>query len=126
MESWCDGVQQLCAVAAVCRHDVPCAAVNLIKSGERYGYSHFLQTHRLLVSNPPAFIHQDIACKHEPWGKRVAAAFEGNAPDLESTAAYRRIAATSAAASSVVDVLPEAHGLLHSWPCQVWNPLRST
>lgn len=105
-------------IAAVCRHDVPSAAVNLIKSGERYGYSHFLQTEKLLRSNPPAFIYQDIACKHQPWRQRVDKAFKRGAQDLQSTAAYRRITATADAAASVVDVLPEAHGLLHSWCCQ--------
>ena len=105
--------------AAVCRHQVPVVAVNLIRTGERYAYSHFLLTERLLASNPPTFIHQDIACKLSPWRHKVAAAFEREELDLSATAAGQRIAATTSAASRIVDVLPEAHGLLHSWACQV-------
>lgn len=106
--------------AAVCRHQVPVAAVNLIKTGERYAYSHFLLTEKLLASNPPIFIHQDIACKLTPWRHKVSAAFEREELHLNATAAGQRIAATTSAASRVVDVLPEAHGLLHSWSCQVF------
>jgi len=112
--------QTLCMFfAAVCRHQVPMAAVKLIRTGERYAYSHFLLTEKLLASNPPKFIHQDIACKLTPWRHKVAAAFEREGLQLNATAAGQRIAATASAASRLVDVLPEAHGILHSWACQV-------
>ncbi|KAK9865611.1 hypothetical protein WJX84_009883 [Apatococcus fuscideae] len=71
---------------ATCRHVMPLKAVNLIRSGERYGYSHYLLT--------DIFYDMNRALE---------------------------------AAHSSVDVLPDMHGLLHAWPCQVkygagWAP----
>ncbi|CAL8465795.1 g5331 [Coccomyxa elongata] len=53
---------------AVCRHQIPFGAVNLIRTGERYAYSHYLLTERLLATYQPAFIHQDIACSTSRGG----------------------------------------------------------
>ncbi len=50
-------------------------------------------------------------------------AFQRQAPCMNETAAFQRMSATAEAAATVVDVLPEAHGLLHSWNCQVLSHL---
>ena len=94
-------------------------AVNLWRSGERYGYSHFLLTD-LLYALQPLLVHQDIACKHKGWRQRVqSAVLASEDPDIQASAAFQRIQRTEAQAGTSADVLPDAHALLHSWPCQV-------
>lgn len=106
-------------VAATCRHVMPLKAVNLIRSGERYGYSHYLLTDIFYDMNV-RFFHQDIACKHQPWRRRVQQSVLSSANQgVQDSAAFARIQRTLEAAHSSVDVLPDMHGLLHAWPCQV-------
>lgn len=63
-------------LAAVCRHQVPQCAVNLYKTGERYAYSHYLLTAHILPNRAPAFLSQDIACKHKVWRHKVEEALQ--------------------------------------------------
>lgn len=102
----------------MCRHQVPLAAVNLIKSGERYAYSHYLLTSSVLPKFPPRFLSQDIACKHQPWRQKAEARLLSN-PATRDTAAAQRVQSTRAGAAQLVDVLPEAHGIVHAFACQV-------
>ena len=105
--------------AATCRHCMPLKAVNLVGTGERYGYSHYLLTD-LFYDMGVKFIHQDIACKHQPWRKRVQrAVLDSLDPAVTSSATFLLIERTLEAADSTFDVLPDMHGNLHAWSCQV-------
>lgn len=98
---------------------MPFCAVNLLGTGERYAYSHFLCTQLIFSEAQPRFLHQDLACKHQPWRAKVEARVQSCSPELQATAACQRTLASAAKAELVTDVLPEAHGLLHAWQCQV-------
>ena len=103
--------------AAVCRHQVPQCAVNLYKTGERYAYSHYLLTAHILPNRAPAFLSQDIACKHKVWRHKVEEALQR--PASQNCAAAVRTRECADKAQALVDVLPEAHGSVHAFPCQV-------
>ncbi|CAL8465822.1 g5358 [Coccomyxa elongata] len=101
---------------AVCRHQVPQAAVNIYQTGERYSYSHYLLTAHILPERGPTFLSQDIACKHRPWRLNVEGVFENEA---HGSSAALRTRCCAEQASQLVDVLPEAHGIVHAFACQV-------
>ena len=58
--------------AAVCRHGCPMKGCNLIKTGERYAYTHYLLTEHLLSNEHLKYIYLDIACRYDDWAHRCA------------------------------------------------------
>lgn len=111
---------QLPLAAVDARHGIPLAAANLIKTGERYGYAHYL-AHKVLMPKGLEQLHLDIQCKWSRWAKRLQEA-------VQVQVAHGG-AAASAAAECILQskqqfdglrlVLSHAHGLLHGPWCQV-------
>lgn len=61
--------------AAVCRHGCPIKACNLIQTGERYSYLHYIVTEHLLRdAQTSRYIYIDIACRYEAWCNRCVLA----------------------------------------------------
>ena len=105
--------------AGTCRHVSPLKAVNLVGTGERYAYAMFLLVHHFYAM-APKFIFQDIACKHQAWRARVQQRIsELSAEARQAQPAYQAVMVAMAHALLTTDVLPEMHGCLHAWPCQV-------
>ena len=91
------------------------AAVNMIKTGEKYGYASFLCS-RTLYPAGVKFVYQDIACKYIKWlsnAKQTAGCCipESHAQLMEQELLTRP--------HSAQHVLAEAHGRLHSVWCWV-------
>jgi hypothetical protein len=98
---------------------VPIKAVNMIKTGERYGYAHYLCSEHFYVQGV-GILHMDIQCKYKPWEAAAnAKVLQCTAEEVINSACQHRVQRTHAAASSTVKVLSEAHGLLHDINCQV-------
>ena len=105
--------------AAVCRHLVGIGAVNLVKCGERFAYTHALEMHRVFPL-APSVIYQDVACKHQPWQLSMLDKVQASAdPELASSDLAGRVAELRQSATTIHHVLPDAHGQGHSWACQV-------
>ena len=101
----------MAGVAGTCRHVVPLIAANLVRSGERYAYALGLRILHLYALQP-AFIFQDVACKHQSWEAKV------QDPEIMGSELYEQMSTTVEQATNVVNVLPEAHATAHSWSCQ--------
>eukprot|EP00897_Mesotaenium_endlicherianum_P010228 jgi/Mesen1/9233/ME000595S08637 len=86
-------------VMCCCRHQFAQKAVNMIKSGERYGYALYLDIH-FMRKHKVGRMWEDVICKYWPW--------RANALDLIHEAPGKLLCA-----------LNVMHGKLHSWPCQV-------
>ena len=107
-------------VAGVCRHSIPAAAVNLKKTGERYGYAHYLLTKFFYQRSGLHVINMDIACKFKVWEQRVIAAFEATIDeDIRKSDAMYVTLITAPTSKRVAKILGELHGHLHSLYCQV-------
>ncbi|GAQ86445.1 hypothetical protein KFL_002890120 [Klebsormidium nitens] len=87
------------AVFCGCRHQVAMKAVNLVRSGERFGYTYFLDRH-FIQGRHPRFFWQDIICKYWPWREK---ALDNMGEDVDGV---------------TKPALNIMHGKLHSWPCQ--------
>ena len=95
------------------------AGVNMIRIGERFGYGHCLEIMRLYDMGP-TFIHQDVACKHTPWeDKATVAVLECQLEQFRGSALQRHVERTLPQQQAAIHVLPDAHGRVHAWPCQV-------
>ncbi|GAQ91646.1 hypothetical protein KFL_008240080 [Klebsormidium nitens] len=85
------------AVFCGCRHQVGMKAVNLVRTGERFGYTYFLDRH-FIQGRHPRFFWQDIVCKYWPWREK---ALDQMGEGSES--------------GSTKPALNIMHGKLHSW-----------
>lgn len=88
------------AVFCGCRHQVAMKAVNLVRSGERFGYTYFLDRH-FIQGRHPRFFWQDIVCKYWPWREKALDMMDED---------------EGGATNPALNIM---HGKLHSWPCQV-------
>lgn len=94
-------------VMAGCRHEMVQGAVNMVKTGERYGYAYILCKH-LQQTRDIQFLLQDIPCKFQPWVERVERGLFNAGYELTPT--------------TLTAALNKMHGELHSWACQVlWS-----
>ena len=100
---------------AVCRHTIPLAAVNMIQTGEKYGYASFLCSRKLYPAGVK-FVYQDIACKYVKWLANVSRAARQQAAATEEQRVERDLLLHPPGAQHV---LAEAHGRLHSVWCWV-------
>jgi len=100
-------------IYAVCRHSIPLAAVNMIKTGENYGYASFLCSKKLYPAGVK-FVYQDIACKYAKWLTNVSRAAREQAPLTEEQRLERDLLLSPHDAQHI---LAEAHGRLHSVWC---------
>lgn len=106
-------------VAFDARHGLPIAAVNMIKTGERYGYALFLLFHRLMRLNVKQ-LHMDIICKWKDWARSTVAGLDlALTSDQRVLDARQQIAGHKPQFSDLRCVLSEAHGMLHGPYCQV-------
>lgn len=90
-------------VMAGCRHEMLRGAVNMIKTGERYGYAYILRKH-VQRTRPIQFLLQDIPRKFQSWIERVGRALIEADYELTPT--------------TWIAALNKMHGELHSWACQ--------
>ena len=105
--------------AAVCRHCVPLKAVNFVKTGERFAYSHYLCT-KYFYPQKVKVLHMDIQCKFRKWEEKVTQkVLDSTDPAVQSSDCMVKVAATADAAQRTIKVLSEAHGKLHDRNCQV-------
>ena len=106
--------------AGVCRHVLPLKAVNLVGTGERYAYAMYLLVHHFYAM-APQFVFQDIACKHQVWRLRVQQSIQELPVGQQARPAYQAVILAMAHAALTTDVLPDMHGCLHAWSCQVYT-----
>ena len=94
-------------------------AVNLVGTGERYAYAMFLLVYHFYAM-APKFIFQDIACKHSGWRSRLQQRIqEMPQEERQANPAYQAVILAMAHAVLTTDVLPDMHGCLNAWSCQV-------
>ncbi|GAQ89589.1 hypothetical protein KFL_005390090 [Klebsormidium nitens] len=100
-----DGQQETGIVACGCRHQIGQRAVNMIRSGERYGYAHYLDVYFMQQLGSLSFIAEDIICKYQPWKESM----KGKVPGCP-------VPRNDQTTRPFLNIM---HGYLHSWYCQV-------
>ena len=112
------------------RHGIPVAALNQIRTGERYSYALTLGMVAAAQQAGLRQLHIDIMCKWGPWLQRV----HTKAQQLRSSGQMQsqsaevqqlsdRLAALNTRGQGLSGarlVHSAAHGSLHAQPCQVW------
>jgi hypothetical protein len=58
-------------LAGTCRHQIPQKMANIIGTGERYAYAHFLMLSHFLPKRKVRNVHMDIMCKFSPYATNV-------------------------------------------------------
>ena len=101
----------------VCRHTNLLAAVNMVRSGERYGYIHYLLVHKLWPRGVD-FVFWDVGCKVRPWVQKANGAIERAPPEVLARLKLDPAAIRTGAARTAI-LVPHAHGQFHRWPCKV-------
>lgn len=94
---------------------MPLAAVNMINSGEKYGYASYLCT-RALYPAGVKFVYQDIACKYTGWQASASSKSSNRVPHSDAHLLEQRLLRER---HNAQHVLAEAHGRLHSVFCWV-------
>jgi hypothetical protein len=107
----------------VCRHANALCAVNMVRSGERYAYTHFLLKNNLWRAGVD-FLFWDIACKGKPWVQKANAAVVASAhksQELERLAAEMAGLATAAAHTRATTTTAPccAAGATRPWPLRL-------
>lgn len=103
--------------AGVCSHTLVVGALNLLRTGERFGYCHFLVL-RALLGRGLRFLHWDVACKARKWMQVTHEAIRASqGPTLARLQLL--LAAVAARLDAVQVVLPMLHGFRHMFSCQV-------
>jgi hypothetical protein len=109
------------AAATDARHGGPLMAVNMIKTGERYGYAFDLPL--ALMEHPGGLqqLHLDIMCEWEPWQRRALAALADPAGPQGAAINELRdgVLPLLDRLEKMGKVLSYAHGTLHAMNCQV-------
>ena len=101
-----------------CRHDIPRAALNHERSGERYAYGHYIMTEHLLKLKP-TFIHTDLECKLNNWRCKVHDAVLGSEDvQVQESETFQRINGTSEQSRITEGAISDAHARLHGVACQ--------
>lgn len=111
------------------RHGGPVAALNQVRTGERYSYALTLALAAAAHQTGLAQLHIDIMCKWAGWLRRVSskaqqlqasnpAATDPNVRDLSDRLEHLRMSGKDLCSCRLVH--SAAHGSLHAPSCQVW------
>jgi hypothetical protein len=54
-----------------CPHEVVLGGVNMVQSGERYAYAHYLLLRLLDLGVPINMVNYDVGCMWSPWALKM-------------------------------------------------------